>query len=128
SMPYDARAADCSPPAQPSPGGGCAVVWDDAYSGYDFGPYHPMSPVRLTLTRELAQLAGLLDRPGVGVIGAPVASDEQLLRVHEEDYLAAVRRASAPEELIAADELIAFGIGGDDVPAFPGMHTASARI
>ncbi|MDN5687928.1 MAG: acetoin utilization protein AcuC, partial [Brachybacterium sp.] len=26
------------------------------------------------------------------------------------------------------EHLIRFGIGGDDVPAFPGMHTASARI
>lgn len=104
------------------------MVWDDAFSQYDFGPYHPMSPVRLTLTRDLSRAAGLLDRPGVTMIDAPVASDEQLASVHDAAYIEAVRRASAPHALATDDELIAFGIGGDDVPAFPGMHEASARI
>ena len=105
-----------------------AIVWADALCEYDFGPYHPMSPVRLALTRQLARAAGLWDRPGVQVLDAPVATEQQLARVHEAPFIAAVQRASRPEQLAGADELIAFGIGGDDVPAFPGMHTASARI
>ncbi|MCW1804269.1 acetoin utilization protein AcuC [Brachybacterium squillarum] len=102
------------------------VVWDDALRDYDFGPYHPMSPIRLELTRTLAAATGLLDRPGVVTLPAPVATDEQLLRVHEPEYLAAVRRASEPGA--EWEDLLRFGIGGDDVPSFPGMHTASARI
>lgn len=101
-------------------------MWDDALCEYDFGPYHPMSPVRLELTRLLAAESGLLDRPGVQILPAPVASDEELLTVHEPDYLDAVRRASGPEGV--GESLLRFGIGGDDVPAFPGMHTASARV
>ena len=31
------------------------VAWDDRLSGYDFGPGHPMAPLRLKLTMELAQ-------------------------------------------------------------------------
>ncbi|MGY5766159.1 acetoin utilization protein AcuC [Brachybacterium sp. DNPG3] len=120
------EAKDAADPEQTA--AGCAVVWDDALAAYDFGPYHPMSPVRLTLTHELARSAGLLGRPGVRRIGAPVATDEQLLTVHEPELLAAVRRASHPADLAHPDELIAFGIGGDDVPAFEGMHTAAARI
>jgi acetoin utilization protein AcuC len=106
---------------------GAGVVWDDALAQYDFGPYHPMSPVRLRLTHLLARTAGLLARPGVQMLPAPVAPDEELLRVHDEDFLAAVRRASS-QQGVPEDSLIAFGIGGDDVPAFPGMHEASARI
>ena len=71
-------------------------MWDDALCEYDFGPYHPMSPVRLELTRLLAAESGLLDRPGVQILPAPVASDEELLTVHEPDYLDAVRRAPGP--------------------------------
>src|SRR5699024_3587336 len=41
------------------------IVWDDALGEYDFGPFHPTAPIRLTLTRELARCAGLLDRPGL---------------------------------------------------------------
>lgn len=107
---------------------GCAVVWSPQLADYDFGPYHPMSPVRLTLTHELACAAGLLQRPGVQIIDAPVASRDQLATVHTDAYLDAVARASEPLDLDAHDELISFGIGGDDVPAFRGMHTASARL
>ncbi|WP_193103455.1 acetoin utilization protein AcuC [Brachybacterium sp. FME24] len=106
----------------------CGFVWSEDLCEYDFGPYHPMSPVRLTLTRELAGSAGVLDRPGVRTIEPFVASDEQLARVHDADYIDAVRRASGPRDDDDVDELIRFGIGGDDVPSFPGMHTASARV
>jgi len=114
-------------PDRPAAPESCAVVWDEAFTDYDFGTFHPMAPVRLTLTRDLALAGGLLDRPGVEVIGTDIATDEQLAAVHDAPYIEAVRRASGPDAP-AADELIRFGIGGDDVPPFPGMHTASARI
>ena len=107
------------------------IVWDDALCEYDFGPFHPMAPIRLTLTRELARGAGVLDRPGVEILPAPVASDEQLRQVHDPEYIEAVKRASRTMEEMTAeelDDLIRFGLGGDDVPPFRGMHTASARI
>ena len=120
--------APTTDPLLPATRESCAVVWEDAFREYDFGPYHPMAPVRLALTRELARASGLMDRPGVEVIGAEIATDEQLATVHDPAYIAAVRRASGPQGPATPDQLISFGIGGDDVPAFPGMHTASARI
>ena len=36
------------------------IVWDDALGEYDFGPFHPMAPIRLALTRILAGAAGVL--------------------------------------------------------------------
>ena len=119
-----------SPQPVPAPDG-IGIVWDDVLPEYDFGPFHPMAPIRLSLTRSLAGAAGVLDREGVQILPAPVASDAELGTVHDGDYIAAVRRASAGFEGLSAedlDELISFGIGGDDVPPFPGMHTASARI
>ena len=123
-MPADA------PSAQPAPDG-VGIVWEDALREYDFGPFHPMAPIRLELTRILAGAAGILDRDGVRILPAPVASDTQLAAVHDPELLEAVRRASAGFEGLTAedlDALISFGIGGDDVPPFAGMHTASARI
>ncbi|PMC76313.1 acetoin utilization protein AcuC [Brachybacterium sp. UMB0905] len=117
-------------PAAADPGS-TGIVWDEALLEYDFGPFHPMAPIRLQLTRTLARSAGVLERPGIAELPAPVASEEQIALVHEKELIAAVQRASAHEgPLTAADraELIRFGIGGDDVPAFAGMHTASARI
>ena len=43
------------------------VAWDDRLVGYDFGPGHPMAPLRLTLTMELARAFGLNHLDGVTV-------------------------------------------------------------
>src|SRR5919107_2336489 len=101
------------------------VIWDEAFARYDFGPGHPMAPLRLELTARLCRELGLFDDPSVvQVVGADPASDELLQTVHDPDYIAAVRVAS--ENPRAADE--ARGLGTEDDPAFLGMHDASARI
>lgn len=128
SEPIRPAAPAAEPREDADPHGGAGVVWDPALLAYDFGPLHPMSPIRLRLTELLARTAGLLERPGTRIIAPRVAGDEELGLVHEPAYIEAVRRASRPEQLSRPDELIAFGIGGEDVPAFPGMHEASARI
>jgi acetoin utilization protein AcuC len=100
------------------------LVWDERFTAYDFGPTHPMAPIRLELTALLVRDLGLFDLAGVHVVGAEPASDDILSTVHDEEYIAAVRRASAdPRELDPAR-----GLGTDDVPTFAGMHEASARI
>jgi len=37
------------------------VIWDEAFAAYDFGPGHPMSPLRLELTALLCRELGLFD-------------------------------------------------------------------
>lgn len=94
---------------------------------YDFGPGHPMSPIRLDLTARLCQALGVFDAPGVEVVGAEPASDDVLATVHDRAYIAAVRAASdCPDSVESADHR--FGLGTEDDPAFAGMHEASARI
>ncbi|MDN3295625.1 acetoin utilization protein AcuC [Streptomyces ficellus] len=102
--------------------GRALLMWDDGLTGYDFGPGHPMDPVRLALTMGLVR-AYELDRR-VNVVAAKPAGDSTLRLVHREDYVAAVRAASANPR--AADQ--AYGLGTMDDPAFPGMHEASALI
>ncbi|KRE60910.1 acetoin utilization protein AcuC [Nostocoides sp. Soil756] len=99
-----------------------SVVWDDVFTAYDFGPEHPMNPVRLDLTTRLARSLGVLDH--VDLVHPDVASDELLATAHEPAYIEAVRAASA--DPAAAD--LNRGLGTDDDPAFRGMHEASARI
>ncbi len=103
------------------------VVWDEALTGYDFGRTHPMAPERLELTARLARELGLLDAPGVEVVGAPVpGTDELVLTAHDADYVAAVRSASAAA--LEVDQQLRWGLGTDDDPAFPGMHEAAGRV
>ncbi|GAB2534871.1 acetoin utilization protein AcuC [Brachybacterium huguangmaarense] len=112
----------------PAPRPRTGVVWEDAVAAYDFGPGHPMSPVRLELTAHLAREAGLLDRDDVELLPAPVASDAQLAALHDDEYVAAVRAASDPATRPDEDALRPFGIGSEDTPAFDGIHDASARL
>jgi acetoin utilization protein AcuC len=100
------------------------VVWDPALTAYDFGPTHPMSPIRLDLTARLSRAFGLFDLPQVAVVGAEPVSDEVLLTVHDGAYVDAVRAASLDPE--SAEPLR--GLGTEDDPAFVGMHEASARV
>jgi acetoin utilization protein AcuC len=100
------------------------VVWDDVFTRYDFGLHHPMTPVRLDLVTRLITELGLLDAPGVRVVGAEPAADEVLRLVHKPEYIEAVRAASGPQPRL----LPGFGLGTEDVPVFAHMHEASARI
>jgi acetoin utilization protein AcuC len=102
--------------------GRAQLMWDEQVTRYDWGPGHPMDPVRLTLTRSLVAAFGL-DR-AVTVTAAKPAGDSTLALVHRPDYVAAVRAASADPEV--AD--YGYGIGTEDNPAFAGMHEASALI
>lgn len=104
---------------------GTALVWDPGLAGYDFGPSHPLAPVRVELTVALIDALGLLDRSDV-VTSRPGPYDEdELLRLHRPDFVDAVRRVSA-DPTIRADW--AHGLGPGDNPIFPGMHDASMGV
>ncbi|MET9295793.1 acetoin utilization protein AcuC [Streptomyces sp. NPDC003077] len=104
--------------------GHAQLMWDEAVTGYDFGPGHPMDPVRLALTMRLVEAYGLHQGP-MEVVAAPPAGDSTLRLVHRADYIEAVRRASADPKAAAETS---YGLGTADVPAFTGMHSASALI
>ncbi|MFE2974141.1 acetoin utilization protein AcuC [Streptomyces sp. NPDC059258] len=102
--------------------GRAQLMWDDAVTGYDFGDTHPMDPVRLALTMGLVRAFGL--DTAVDLRSARPLGDSSLRLVHRQDYVAAVRAASANPR--AADQN--YGLGTVDDPAFTGMHEASALI
>ncbi|MGK5444430.1 acetoin utilization protein AcuC [Micromonospora sp. URMC 105] len=97
------------------------VVWDEALLAYDMGE-HPLDPVRVELTMALARELGVLDRPGVRLVRPVPADDALLTRVHQADYLDAVR--AAPRDPLFAG----YGLGTSDNPVFDGMHESSALI
>ncbi len=98
------------------------VIWDDAFTAYDFGPQHPMAPVRLELTTRLLRDLGIFDE--VEMVSPRVCPEEMLTTVHDPAYVAAVQQAS----LDPANADQSMGLGTEDDPAFLGMHEASARV
>jgi acetoin utilization protein AcuC len=59
----------------------------------------------------------------VDFLEPPVATDDELQRLHTADYIAAVREFSEDPW-----RPMAYGIGPGDCPPFDGMHEASARV
>jgi acetoin utilization protein AcuC len=99
------------------------VVWDDVFGDYDFGPSHPLRPLRLELTMSLARQLGVLD--DVDVRAPVAASDDTLELVHDPLYVASVRRA--PDDLLGRLSL-RWGLGTGDNPVFPRMHEVSSLV
>ena len=91
---------------------------------YDHGPQHPLRPARVVLTRELIHAYGIVDGERVVETPARSATDQELLLVHTEAYLDAVKRAGRGE----SGDWWRFGFGPGDNPIFPHMHEASARV
>ena len=71
------------------------VTWDERLTSYDFGPQHPLAPIRVKLTMELAREFGVLDRDSVTVASALPASDDELQLIHDPGYIDVVKRAGA---------------------------------
>ncbi len=106
------------------------VSWDEGLTSYDFGPEHPLAPIRVKLTIELARALGVLARPGVVVEAAPTATDAELELVHDPAYIAVVKAAGGELEAPRPDAatLLRHGLGTPDDPLFTGMHAASALV
>lgn len=101
------------------PGARTAFVWSDDLPRYDFGPGHPMAPIRLSLTRDLVHA---LEIPGVIEVGVAAATDATLAAVHTPAFIQAVRAGAlgVPNE--------AHGLGTEENPLFPEIHVAARRI
>ncbi len=94
------------------------LYYSDKFQGYNFGPEHPFNPARLMLTCRLMEESGLID--GFTCIIEPhLAAEEDLLRVHTAEYLAAVK-TEEPD--------LAFGLGSNDTPVFPGIYDSSRLL
>jgi acetoin utilization protein AcuC len=98
------------------------LYWSDAMLGYDFGPSHPMTPVRLDLMMRLARDLGVLDQ--LDVVQPAAASSLDLRKGHSEAFIEAVRRCSDPD----SEGDPAHGIGTPDVPTFARMHEVSSLV
>jgi acetoin utilization protein AcuC len=95
------------------------VVWDPSLAAYDFGPGHPLAPVRVELTMALAEALGVLSGTNITMCTADPAPDELLELVHTRPYLDAVKVALPDGQ---------YGLGTTDVPVFSRMHEASAHV
>lgn len=95
-----------------------AVIHHPGYGTYSFGEEHPFSPVRVAMTLDLLEALGHPAAP----LAPPIATREEVLTAHDEDYVRRVEALGAGEEVPDARS---FGLGTPDTPAFSGMDEAA---
>ena len=71
------------------------MAWDDRLTGYDFGPGHPLAPVRVELTVALARAFGVLAGAGVTEAAPVPATDAELELIHDPGYISAAPSLTA---------------------------------
>ena len=98
------------------------LVFDERLINYNFGPSHPLNPVRVALTMQLADELGVIDR--LDLVTAEACTNEELAGVHDEAYIERVAELSADP----GDGDLSVGLGTPDNPVFEGMHEVSALI
>jgi acetoin utilization deacetylase AcuC-like enzyme len=78
-----------------------AYITHPACLKHDMGGYHPESPQRLLAIDKELKTSGIL--PGLQCYDAPLASTDQLARVHTPEYIESIYQAVPAAGLIALD-------------------------
>ncbi|HUG47858.1 MAG TPA: acetoin utilization protein AcuC [Candidatus Limnocylindria bacterium] len=94
------------------------LVYGPASLEHDFGPDHPLTPLRFGPSIDLLRSLG-----AERIVEPRQAIDEELQRLHAPGYVRTVRAFS--DDTWLPPEA---GIGLGDTPAFAGMHEAAAAV
>ena len=63
-----------------------SVIWDDGFTAYDFGPDHPMGPVRLDLTTRAMRITVFANVPRAMGLGGSAAVAVSIIRAMDEHF------------------------------------------
>jgi len=102
-----------------------AFLYTDALARFDYGESHPLKTVRLKLTYELTRSYGLLSLPQCRLIEPKMATDEDLLKFHEEGYLEVLKEVNSGVMVFGAEQ---YGLGPGDNPVFRGLYDWSRLV
>jgi len=99
--------------------GKTGLIWDEKFLDYNFGPQHPLRPIRVKLTYDLIRSKGILQQGSVEVVKPLLASREEILLFHEDNYVRLVEQYSKK-----GSGLLDMG----DTPAFKGCYEATSLV
>ncbi|QKS72076.1 acetoin utilization protein AcuC [Paenalkalicoccus suaedae] len=101
-----------------------AFIFSPEQLMYKFHDNHPFNQQRLSITTDLLIKSGALREDQI--IPARKATLEELLLVHDEDFVSAVM--SAQEGQLKSAFKTKYGLGTEDTPTFPMMHDAASWL
>ncbi|MFA9559052.1 acetoin utilization protein AcuC [Evansella sp. AB-rgal1] len=101
-----------------------AYIYSPEQLNYKFSDEHPFNQKRLILTKDLLEKVHAIDPKHV--LPARMATDEELLYIHDPDYVEAVKASSSGK--FRSSYSLTYGLGTEDTPIFPNMHEAAAWL
>jgi len=103
------------------------LLYSEDFITYNFGKTHPLKPIRLELTYKLFKELGLMSHPKIEIIAPEMATEQDLMMLHSEEYVKTVKKLSEDPANPTAKGW-KYGLGPGDNPIFKGMYEASALI
>ena len=100
-------------------GGKTTLLYSEKFLDYNFGPFHPLRPVRVKLTYDLIKSKGLLGEDFAKITVPRVASEEEILLFHEREYVRLVQKYG---------ETGSGFLDAGDTPAFKGCFEATSLV
>jgi len=97
------------------------LLFHNRYLDYDFGPEHPFSPTRQEMVVSLLEALG----DPLDPLHPPVATREDVLRIHGEPF---VEKVEAASDGTAPPHAVEYGLDTGDVPVFGGMDLATRGL
>ncbi|WP_044893463.1 acetoin utilization protein AcuC [Bacillus alveayuensis] len=99
-------------------------IYSPLYQSYKFHQMHPFTQLRVEVTLDLLKSLDAIQEEEI--VYPRVASDQELLLIHDQKYIEAVKLAG--EGKLRQEEALGYGLGTEDTPIFPNMHEASALL
>src|SRR5699024_12346009 len=99
-------------------------VYDKSLLEYRFNDQHPFNQMRVKMTTDLLASSEFLKEEDI--IKPRKATDEELLLVHQPDYVEAVKKAG--EGTLPESQMGSYGLASDDTPTFDDMHEKSKML
>jgi acetoin utilization protein AcuC len=91
------------------------LIGSEIYRRSTYGPKHPLAIPRVSTTLDLVRALGWVE--AARYRDSPMASVAQLTRFHDADYIAALQRAEATQQ-VSAEDRARFRIGADGNPVY----------
>jgi acetoin utilization protein AcuC len=91
------------------------LIGSEIYRRSTYGPKHPLAIPRVSTTLDLVRALGWVE--AARYRDSPMASVEQLTRFHDADYIAALQRAEATQQ-VSAEDRARHRIGADGNPVY----------
>jgi acetoin utilization protein AcuC len=98
-------------------------VGSEIYRNSSYGPKHPLAVPRVSVCTDLCRALGWL--PNDVYYDAPMATDAELTRFHDADYVAALRQAER-DQAVDDDIRARFRIGAEGNPVYSEVYRRPA--